>query len=90
MNAFEMSLSEGFVLQPASEAVITINSAPSEGGLLRNGDVIGCGLAQLQFWLAALPQRGLRLRETATWALVIGAGALQVYFFWRLLEMARW
>jgi hypothetical protein len=80
---------EGFTLQPGPEAVVTINSAPSAGGLLRNGDVIGCGLAKLQFWLAPLPQRGLKLRELTSWAFVAGVGGLQIYLLWWLLEMAR-
>jgi hypothetical protein len=87
---FAISMSEeGFILQRAPEAVVTINSAPSDGGLLRNGDVIGCGLAKVQFWLGVLPQRGLRLREMASWAMVFGMGVLQFYLLIRLLEMAR-
>ena len=81
---------EGFVLQAAPDAVVTINSTPIEGGVLRNGDVIGCGLAKLQFWLASMPQRGLKARETTTWALVMVIGAVQAYLLWLLLEMARW
>lgn len=80
---------EGFALVPHANVVVTLNGERSEGVVLRNGDVVGVGLAQIQFWLGALPQRGLRLRESATWALVLCVLAAQAYLFWRLLKMAR-
>src|SRR5215204_1659454 len=68
---FEVHFSdEGFSLVPYTNAVVTLNAASTEGAVLRNGDVIGCGLAKIQFWLGQLPQRGLRPRELATWALI--------------------
>jgi hypothetical protein len=76
---------EGFSLSPHADAVVTVNSAPTQGGILRNGDVIGCGLAKIQFWLAELPQRGLKTRELATWGLVAAVALLQIYLLWRLL-----
>jgi hypothetical protein len=87
---FEISFRpEGFLLSPRPEAVITINGEPATGGILRNGDIIGAGLAKVQFWLGALPQRGLRARELFTWALLAGVAALQIYLFVRLLAIAR-
>jgi hypothetical protein len=87
---FEIDLtSEGFALSSNSDAVVTINSNPGSASLLRNGDVIGCGLAKLQFWLAELPQRGLKVREMATWALIALVAGGQVYLLVRLLEIAR-
>jgi hypothetical protein len=86
----EISFSdEGFSLKPRADAVVTLNEARCEGGHLRNGDVIGAGYAKVQFWLAAMPQRGLRLRETVTWALVAGVSLAQLYLLWRLLATAR-
>jgi hypothetical protein len=87
---FEIQFSgEGFSLIPKADAVLTLNGQPSKGGLLRNGDVIGAGLAKIQFWLGALPQRGLKLREIGTWTLVFAVGILQLYLLSRLLAMAR-
>jgi hypothetical protein len=87
---FAISFSnDGFLLGPAADAVITLNGAPSNGGVLRNGDVIGAGLARVQFWLGALPQRGLKFREVATWTLVFAVGICQIYLLVRLLAMAR-
>lgn len=80
---------EGFVLSTRQDAPITVNGENSAGGILRNGDVIGAGLAKVQFWLGPMRQLGLKAREIFAWLLVAGMAALQVYFFIRLLEMAR-
>lgn len=77
---FEVCFSEeGFFLSPRENAVVTLNAAGVTGELLRNGDVIGCGLAKIQFWLGQLPQRGLRTRELFTWALIALVAGAQVY-----------
>jgi hypothetical protein len=87
---FEISLSEeGFALTANGDAVVTVNSNPENATLLRNGDLIGCGLAKLQFWLAELPQQGLKARELVTWGLIALVAGLQVYLLARLLELAR-
>jgi pSer/pThr/pTyr-binding forkhead associated (FHA) protein len=83
------STPEGFWIAAAPEAVTTVNDSRVDKGLLRNGDVIGAGYAKIQFWLGALQQRGLRLRESAAWLLVALTAAAQVYLLLRLLEMAR-
>jgi len=81
--------SEGFLLSVQSEATLTLNGAASMGGILRNGDIIGAGLAKIQFWLGELPQRGLKAREFFTWFLLAAVLGLQFYCFARLLEIAR-
>lgn len=81
--------SDGFSLIPESEAPVTVNGEPSAGGLLRNGDVIGAGYAKIQFWLAAMPQRGLRVRETISWALIVAMILAQAYLLTQLLAIAR-
>lgn len=87
---FEIVFSnDGFVLKPKGEAVVALNGARTDGGILHNGDVIGAGLAKIQFWLGALPQRGLKLREVMTWGLVFAVGIFQIYLLARLLDMAR-
>lgn len=80
---------EGFVLIPAADAVTTLNGVPGERTTLRNGDVIGAGLAKIQFGLGTLEQRGLRARELLAWFLVAAIAGIQIYLFARLLEMAR-
>ena len=80
---------EGFSFISAPDAVVTLNGCRAEGGTLRNGDLLGAGYTKLQFWLAALPQRGLRLREVITWLLVSGVAGAQIFLLLRLLEMAR-
>lgn len=62
---------DGFYLAAASNAITTVNGKPLTEALLRNGDVITLGLAKIQFWLAPVPQRGLRLPENFVWALLI-------------------
>jgi hypothetical protein len=87
---FEITMTgDGFRLGVKPEAVVTINEEASAGGVLKNGDLIGCGLARVQFWLGELPQHGLKVREMAAWALVALVVGAQVYLLARLLEMAR-
>lgn len=78
-------LPEGYTLQASPHAVVTVNDARAETALLRNGDVISAGYPKLQFWLGAMSQRGLRLRESLAWLLVLGVAAAQIYVFVRLL-----
>lgn len=80
---------EGFVLVPASNAVTTLNGGPGEQAMLRNGDVIGAGLAKIQFGLGPLDQRGLKARELFAWLLVAAVAGSQIYLLARLLEMTR-
>jgi len=81
--------SEGFTLKASPHAVVTVNGDRIEQAVLRNGDVIGAGFPRIQFWLGTMAQRGLRLRETATWLLVVGVACAQAYLLSRLLAMAR-
>ena len=68
---------EGFTLAVAPIALATVNHQPVQAAQLRNGDIIALGSAQLQFWLAATRQRGLRLRELFVWTLIIAVTAVQ-------------
>jgi pSer/pThr/pTyr-binding forkhead associated (FHA) protein len=80
---------EGFELRAGPHAVVTVNGDRAEQTLLRNGDVIAAGFPKIQFWLGAMAQRGLRVRETLTWLLVAGVAAAQIYLLTRLLAIAR-
>ena len=62
---------ENFNLTTASDALVTVNGAPVQNTILRNGDIIALGSAKLQFWLAAARQRGLRFREGFVWVLLV-------------------
>jgi hypothetical protein len=64
---------EGYFLQAEPEALTRVNGERVARIRLRNGDLIECGSVRLRFWLAALRQRGLWLREAMTW---IGLGCL--------------
>lgn len=80
---------DGYSAVPQRDAVLTVNGEKSETRVLKNGDVLGLGIAQVQFSLGTLPQRSLRLREIFTWLLVAGVVFAQIYYFFRLLAMAR-
>jgi len=87
---FEIQFSsEGFTLQGNPHSVVAVNGAQTESALLRNGDVISAGFAKIQFWLGAMTQRSLRLRETAVWMLIIAVALAQVYLLSRLLAITR-
>jgi len=65
----ELQPPAGFTLQTCDAALAAVNDQPQTAARLRNGDVISCGSAKIQFWLAAPVQRSLRLRELLVWAL---------------------
>ena len=67
----EFRPADGFLLQSHSEAAVLLNGAPVGDSVLRNGDVIELGALKLQFWLADARQRGLTLRETAIWLVIV-------------------
>ena len=74
----EFDKKEGFYLSTASEAIAAVNGKPVQRTILHNGDVITAGSAKIQFWLAPVPQFGLRLRENLVWALLFFVTLAQV------------
>jgi len=68
--ALNLEKPEGFTLTAAPNALAAVNHQPVQTARLRNGDVITFGSVKIQFWLAAVRQRGLRLRELFVWALL--------------------
>jgi pSer/pThr/pTyr-binding forkhead associated (FHA) protein len=77
---------DGFYLSAASNAIATVNGKPLQEALLRNGDVITAGSAKIQFWLAPVPQRGLRLQENMVWALLIVVTLVQFFLICAFLR----
>jgi pSer/pThr/pTyr-binding forkhead associated (FHA) protein len=69
--ALEFQKEEGFKLITATNALAAINNEPVQSKILRNGDTITIGSVKVQFWLAAARQRGLHLRESFVWALLV-------------------
>ena len=77
----------GFIATPQGEALLTINGeAVSEQTRLCNGDTIGIGGAQLQFWLGETRQSGLRLREWLVWSGIALVTIVQVALIYWLLQ----
>lgn len=68
-NHFELSVrpADGVVLTSAPEALTLVNGTRFQEARLRNGDLIEAGSVKLRFNLSATRQRGLALREGATW-----------------------
>ena len=58
----------GFTYIAQTGAHALVNGERAETGLLRNGDLIELGSAQLRFWLARSEQKSLVPREALTWA----------------------
>ena len=75
-----------FVLTVAPDALAAINEQPVRSAPLRNGDIISFGSAKIQFWLAAVQQRGLGLREGFVWTLLVLVTAAQFFLVYRLLK----
>lgn len=67
-----------FLIRAVGQAHLSINDRPVREHRLCNGDVLGMGSAKLQFTLQSSPQRSLRLRENATWLLILAVVVLAV------------
>ena len=77
---------EGFVLSVASGALASVNGRGVQTALLRNGDLIEVGAAQIRFSLGPARPRGLRPREFLTWAALAALSLGQVALIYWLLE----
>jgi pSer/pThr/pTyr-binding forkhead associated (FHA) protein len=58
---------EGLVCQAEPNALVSINDAPVQQAVLRNGDVISIGALKVQFTLAPVRQSSLLAREWLVW-----------------------
>jgi pSer/pThr/pTyr-binding forkhead associated (FHA) protein len=75
-----------FTLAVAPNALVAVNEQPVQSAPLRNGDIISFGSVKMQFWLAAVKQHGLRLRELFVWLILIAVTAAQFFLIYRLLK----
>lgn len=80
------ALDDGIVLTSQPPGLTLVNGQPVTRVVLRSGDRIECGEARLQFWLSAARQRGLRMREVATWLGLAALGIAQVFLCWWLSQ----
>ena len=83
--ALECQRNEGFKLVTSPDALAAVNNQPVQTTRLRNGDIITVGSVRLRFWLAAVRQRGLRLRELFVWVLIAAVCLAQVALIYWLL-----
>ncbi len=82
----EFQRGAGFTFTAQPDALAFVNGERIEAGLLRNGDLIELGSAQLRFWLARHEQKPLRLREALTWAALFTLFATQIALIHWLLR----
>ncbi len=82
----EFQRESGFTLTTASNAMVSVNRQPVQTAVLRNGDLITLGSVQLQFWLGAARQRGLRAGEFFVWTLVVAVTFAQLALIDRLIR----
>ena len=73
----EFQRGAGFTFTAQNDALTLVNGERAESGLLRNGDLIELGSAQLRFWLARSEQKSLVPREALTWAALFALFAAQ-------------
>ena len=79
----EFQSQSGFNLITAPSALATVNAAPVQNAVLRNGDTITVGSVKIQFWLAAARQHSLFVREGFVWALLVVVTVVQfVLLYW--------
>ena len=69
---------DGFLLRTHPGALTSLNGKPVEQTVLRNGDLIEIGSAQILFSLSPAAQSDLRLREAFTWLLLLAVTAAQI------------
>src|SRR5271154_437331 len=67
----EFQPQSGFNLTSSPNALATVNAAPVQNAILRNGDTITVGSVKIQFWLAAARQKSLLASESFVWALLL-------------------
>jgi pSer/pThr/pTyr-binding forkhead associated (FHA) protein len=77
---------QGIVLETKGEALVRVNDQPVQQAVLRNGDLIQLGSAQLQFWLSQTHQQGLGVREGWTWFIVAAVAASEIALLYWLLR----
>lgn len=82
----EFQKGEGFVLTTATNALATVNGGSVQKLRLHNGDIITFGSVKIQFWLAAVRQRGLRLREWFVWTVISVVTAAQFALIYWLIR----
>jgi predicted component of type VI protein secretion system len=78
-----------FVVEPATDASLLINSEPVHGATaLRNGDTISAGAANLRFWLGESRQANIDWREPMTWIGIAAVSLGQVGLIYWLIAAA--
>jgi hypothetical protein len=82
----EFDRHKGFTLETAPDALAAVNGDSVQTAILRSGDIITVGSARLQFWIAAVRQRSLRLREAFVWGLLAAVTAGQFVLIYQLLR----
>jgi pSer/pThr/pTyr-binding forkhead associated (FHA) protein len=82
----ELQREAGFTLTTASNALVSVNRQPVQTAVLHNGDLITLGSVQLQFWLGASRQRGLRASELFAWTLVVAVTVAQFTLIYWLIR----
>ena len=69
---------QGFLLVTQQGALAAVNGQPETTTILRNGDSITIGAAQIRFWLGETRQTTLRFREWAIWMLLAAVVLAQI------------
>ncbi|HEY5911273.1 MAG TPA: FHA domain-containing protein [Verrucomicrobiae bacterium] len=77
---------EGCVLSTQGEALASVNGEPVQRAVLRNGDRVTAGAAELQFWLAEARQTSLGLREALTWLVIVAVVLAQLALLYWLVK----
>jgi pSer/pThr/pTyr-binding forkhead associated (FHA) protein len=75
----------GFVVTASPDALAAINGQPVRQAVLRNGDIMEIGALKIRFWLGAVRQYGLGIREWLVWTAFVGIAAAQLALIYRLL-----
>ena len=76
----------GFVATVSPNAIATIGGQPVREAVLRNGDIIEIGGLKIRFWLGAVRQYGLLIRELVVWLAFAGIIAGQIWLIYWLLR----
>ncbi len=80
-----LDYASGFSVTASPDALATINGQPVRQAVLRNGDTIEIGALKIRFWLGAVRQYGLLIREWLIWLGFVAVVAGQIALIYWLV-----
>jgi len=75
----------GYVLSASPNAIAAINGHPVSRTVLRNGYTVEIGSLKIRFWLGAVRQYALGIREGLMWMAFAAIAGVEIALIYRLI-----